>query len=119
MKRHNFKNLKIWQKGIELAISSYELTGSFPREEKYGLISQMNRSAVSVPSNIAEGTAKSSEKHFFIFLENALGSCFEWQTQLIIAQKVGYLEKEEFNKYEQAIVEIQRMIDSFMNRIKS
>ncbi|MGB5981568.1 MAG: four helix bundle protein [Nonlabens sp.] len=119
MKRHNFKNLKIWQKGIELAITSYEITRKFPKEEKYGLVSQMNRCAVSVPSNIAEGTAKSSDKHFKIFLENALGSSFEWQTQLIIAHKIGYVSKDKFDEYESNITEIQRMINSFMDRIKS
>ncbi|WP_438962997.1 four helix bundle protein, partial [Nonlabens sp.] len=110
---------KIWEKGIELAIQSYEITGKFPKEEKFGLISQMNRCAVSVPSNIAEGTAKSSDKHFSIFLENALGSSFEWQTQLIIAHKIGYINIEDFKNYETKIKEIQRMINSFMDRIKS
>jgi four helix bundle protein len=100
MKRHNFKNLKIWEKGIELAISSYELTGKFPKEEKFGLISQMNRCSVSAPSNIAEGTAKSSNKHVYILLENALASSFEWQTQLTIAHKIAYISNEYFEKHE-------------------
>lgn len=119
MKRHNFKNLNIWQNGIELAITSYEITGAFPKEEKYGLVSQMNRCADSVPSNIAEGTAKSSDKHFKILLENALGSSFEWETQLIIAHKVGFINEDKFDEYESNIKEIQRMINSFMDRIKS
>jgi four helix bundle protein len=100
MKRHNFKNLKIWEKGVELAIRSYELTGKFPKEEKFGLISQMNSSSVSVPSNVAEGTAKSSNKHFYIFLENALGSSFEWQTKLTIAHEIAYISNEYFEKNE-------------------
>lgn len=119
MKRHNFKNLLIWQKGIEIATASYNLTGSLPKEEKFGLISQMNRSAVSIPSNIAEGTAKSSDKHFIIFLENALGSSFEWQTQLIISNNVGMVNDDDFTTYEKQIIEIQRMINSFMDKIKS
>lgn len=119
MKRHNFKNLLIWQKGIEIATASYKLTGSLPKEEKFGLISQMNRSAVSIPSNIAEGTAKSSDKHFIIFLENALGSSFEWQTQLIISNNVGMVNDDDFTTYEKQIIEIQRMINSFMDKIKS
>lgn len=112
MKRHNFKNLKIWQKGIAIAKSSYEITGSFPNEEKFGLVSQMNRAAVSIPSNIAEGTAKSSDKHFKIYLENAIGSSFEWQTQLIVANNIGYIDKSEFDKLEENIIEIQKMINS-------
>ena len=119
MKRHNFKNLKIWQKGFEIATASYNLTGSFPKEEKFGLISQMNRSAVSIPSNIVEGTAKSSDKHFLIFLENALGSSFEWQTQLIMSNNVGLVNDHDFTTYEKQIIEIQRMINSFMDKIKS
>ncbi len=119
MKRHNFKNLKVWRKGLEIAVSSYKLTKSFPSEEKFGLTSQLNRSAVSISSNIAEGTAKSSNKHFVIFLENALGSSFEWQTQLTIAFEIGYLSEEQFQLHEKEIIEIQKMINSFIDKIKS
>ena len=69
MNRHNFKKLKIWQEGVDLVVKTYEITSTFPSKEKYGLASQLNRCSISIPSNIAEGTSKGSEKHFRTFLE--------------------------------------------------
>ena len=86
MSRHNFRNLKIWKEGLLLVNENSILTKRFPKEERFDLTSQMNRCSISIPSNIAEGTAKSSDKHFKIFLENSLGSAFEWETQLEIAK---------------------------------
>ncbi len=80
MVKHNFKKLLIWQESLELVIETYEITKNFPSEEKFGLSSQLNRCSVSIPSNIAEGTSKSSEKHFKNYLETSLGSAFEWET---------------------------------------
>lgn len=82
---HNFKKLKIWTESMELVSESYKLTRSFPKYETYGLMNQMNRCAFSIPSNISEGTGKSSNKHFNKYLEDSLGSAFEWETQLIVA----------------------------------
>jgi len=82
---HNLQELKIWQKAINLSIGVYEITSNFPKEEKYGLISQIRRSAVSIPSNIAEGAGRNSNKEFVHFLSIANGSAFELQTQLIIS----------------------------------
>ena len=72
---------------------TYELTKQFPSEEKFGLISQLNRCSVSIPSNIAEGTSKGTEKHFKSYLETALGSAFEWETQIILTNKLGYISQ--------------------------
>jgi len=80
MKKHNFKNLKIWQDGISLVSETYKMTGTFPKHEVFGLASQMNRCAISIPSNIAEGTSKSTNKHLNKYLEDSLGSAFEWET---------------------------------------
>lgn len=77
--KHNFKKLIIWQESLELVIETYKTTKTFPSEEKFGLTSQLNRCSVSIPSNIAEGTSNSSEKHFKNYLETALGSVFEWK----------------------------------------
>ena len=77
---HNFRNLQVWEKGVELAKSVYQLTRDFPDEEKFGLITQMRRCAVSIPSNIAEGSARSTEKDFSRFLSISLGSYFELET---------------------------------------
>ena len=90
---HNFKKLKIWQEGITIVSDSYRLTKTFPDYEKFGLVSQMNRCAVSIPSNIAEGSSKSTDKHFNKYLEDSLGSAFEWQKQLIVAFNENYLSE--------------------------
>ncbi len=110
MKRHNFKKLKIWQESVALVSETYKLTRTFPDFEKFGLASQMNRCSVSIPSNIAEGTSTSTNKHFKRFLEISLGSAFEWETQLIVAFNEKYISKEKFQELENRIQQIQRMI---------
>ncbi len=117
MGRHNFKKMKIWEESINLVSASYKLTRSFPEIEKFNLISQMNRCAVSIPSNIAEGSSKSTNRHFKKFLENSLGSAFEWETQLIVARNENYLLEEEFINLENRILQIQKMIGSFMDKL--
>ena len=102
---HNFRKLKIWTEGIAVVGDTYKMTRTFPSFETYGLTSQMNRCAVSIPSNIAEGSSKSTDKHFGKFLETSLGSAFEWETQLIVAYNENYINehlrflKQEFNNY--------------------
>jgi len=117
MVKHNFKKLIIWKKSLELVFETYRLTKTFPSDERFGLISQLNRCSVSVPSNIAEGTSKSSEKHFKTFLETALGSAFEWETQIIIAKGLNYITEEKFKELEKNINDIQKMISSFKDKI--
>ncbi|MEQ3499837.1 four helix bundle protein [Tenacibaculum sp. SSH1-16] len=112
---HNFKKLKIWTESMNLVSDSYKLTRTFPDFEKFGLVSQMNRCAVSIPSNIAEGSSKSTNKHFNKYLEDSLGSSFEWKTQLIIAFNESYLSEEKFKELEQKIKSIQKMISSFQS----
>lgn len=113
----NFKELLVWQKGIDIAVNSYELTSSFPSQEKFGITSQINRAAVSIPSNIAEGSSRRSNKDYFRFLEISLGSSFELETQLIIAQKTGLGNSEKINSIMNDITEEQKMLQSFMNKI--
>ncbi len=115
MAKHNFKNLKIWQDGISLVSENYKLTKTFPKSEVFSLSSQMNRCAVSIPSNITEGSSKSTNKHFSKYLEDSLGSAFEWETQLIIAFNAEYLSKEVFQRLEEKITKLQRMITGFKN----
>ncbi len=114
---HNFKKMKIWINSMELVSNIYQITKSFPDFEKFGLRSQMNRCAVSIPSNIAEGTSKKTNKHFSIFLETSLGSAFELETQLIIAHRENYVSKEIFEKLEKNTIEIQKMIFGFKNKL--
>jgi len=89
------KDLEIWQRGVDFVGRLYQATKPFPKEEEYGLKSQMRRAAVSFPSNIAEGAARSSKKEYTQFLYIALGSLSELETQLIIAEKLGYLRAGE------------------------
>ncbi|MFT3754114.1 MAG: four helix bundle protein [Paludibacter sp.] len=114
---HNFKKLDIWIKSMDLASEIYKLTNSFPGIERFGLISQMQRSAVSIPSNIAEGSAKSSNKDFSRFLEMSIGSSFELETQLILATKLNYLESEVSISTQSKINELQKMIIGFKNKL--
>jgi four helix bundle protein len=86
----NFKELRTWQKGFEIAVETYKLVASFPKEERFGLSSQMTKAAVSIPSNIAEGSSRSSEKDYKRFLEISLGSCYELETQLLVAEAVNF-----------------------------
>ncbi len=113
----NFKELKIWQKGVQMAVNSFKLTSTFPKEEKYGIISQITKASVSIPSNIAEGSSRSSEKDYNRFIEISLGSTFELETQLLVAESVRYGEKELRNEMLKDIDEEQKMLISFMNKL--
>ena len=107
---HNFKELTVWQKGVDFAVAMYKLTNIFPSEEKFGLVSQMRRAAVSIPSNISEGTGRRTDKDFNNFLGNALGSSYEVETEIIISQKLGFLSNEDFAASQSSLNEIQKMI---------
>lgn len=115
--RHNFRKLSIWKDGIEVVKDTYSTTKTFPKSEVYALSSQMQRCSVSIPSNIAEGTSKGTDKHFIQYLETALGSAFEWETQLIIAFEIGYISEETFKHLERKIQIIQGMITRFMESL--
>ncbi|MEP0264253.1 four helix bundle protein [Dokdonia sp.] len=119
MARHNFRNLKIWKDGISFVTLNYKLTKTFPKTELYNITSQMNRSALSIPSNIAEGTAKSTDKHFKTYLETSLGSAYEWETQLEIANIQGYVTDTDYKELIDRIHQIQRMIGAFIDRLDS
>ena len=114
---HRFKELKIWQAGIELTLEVYKLTESFPEEEKFGLISQLKRAAVSIPSNIAEGAGRGTNRDFSRFLDLAIGSCNELQTQLILSGNLGYLSEENVERIEQQILEIKNMTFRFKQKL--
>lgn len=107
---HRFKELEVWKKSVELAVKIYQLTKGFPDHEKFGLISQMNRSAVSISSNIAEGAGRNSNGEFKQFLGIASGSLFELDTQLIIAKEIGYLSSDDLSPLSKEVEEITKMI---------
>jgi four helix bundle protein len=116
---HNFKELKVWQKAVDLAVKIYTVTKSFPQEEKFGLVSQMRRAGVSVPSNIAEGCAKTSTKSFMNSLEVSLGESFELETQMIISERVGILNPEIAREMDSDLLEVQGMIMGLKNSLES
>ena len=115
---HNFKELIIWKEAMALAKTVYQSSASFPVNEKYGLTSQINRSAVSIPSNIAEGAGRGSDKEFIQFLNIALGSAFELETQLLLAQSFGFIVESKLNELLEQLRKIQRMIDGFKKKLK-
>lgn len=114
-----FKELKVWQKAIELVTETYLLTKGFPKEELFGLASQIRRCVVSIPSNIAEGCGRKSSKDFNNFLGIALGSSFEFETQIIIAKNIGYLTEEQFLSLESEIQHIQNMIIKLQSSLEN
>jgi len=117
--KHNFTNLKVWQKSVDSAVKVYEVTKLFPSEERFGITSQMRRSSVSVPSNIAEGTAKNTSKSFANALDISLGESFELETQAMIADRVGIINDDNFNNLNIDIAKIQKMIIGFKGTIES
>lgn len=116
---HNFRELKIWQVAIELVKDIYHLTKSFPQEEKFGLISQIQRSAISIPSNIAEGSGRGSDKDFIRFLDIAVGSAFELETQLIISAEIKYTNQTEIHNILDNLKNLQNMFHGLRVKLKS
>ncbi len=116
----SYKDLLIWQKGINIVVLVYKIVESFPKEELYALSSQLKRASVSVPSNIAEGYGRNSDKSFSHFLDISRGSLFEIETQLIIAKELGIISDDIlFNTILKQIEEESKMINSFSKTLKT
>lgn len=109
----NFKELKIWQKGFQVAINCFKITLAFPAQEKFGLSSQINRAGVSIPSNVAEGSSRKSDKDYNRFIEIALGSCFEAETQLLISKELGFGETQLTEDTLALLAEEEKMLTTF------
>ncbi len=116
---NNLTQLKIWKEAIDLTVNVYKVTADFPTEEKYGLISQSRRAAVSVSSNVAEGAGRNSDNEFAHFLGIANGSSYELQTQLIVAEKFRLLTKETLDPILDKIDKIQKMNYCLQNLLAS
>ncbi|EJL67023.1 four helix bundle protein [Flavobacterium sp. CF136] len=114
----DFRKLLIWQKSMALITKIYFSTNNFPKEEIFGLTSQIRRSSISIPSNITEGSGRESDKDFLRFLNISTGSLFEMQTQLEIAKNITYLNQEEFNNLYEDNREVERMLVAFIKKIK-
>jgi four helix bundle protein len=111
----NYKNLIVWQKAVELVVVVYELTDKFPKSELYGLVSQIRRCAVSIPSNIAEGNRRGTINEFKRFLLISYGSGGELETQLIISKKLGFCTDKECLKSDQLLNEVMRILNRLIN----
>ena len=118
MGMHNFRELKIWQRSMTLAEEVYKATSTFPKEEIYGLTSQLRRCAVSVPSNISEGSGRATNRQFKHFLEFSMGSCNEIQTQIDLANRFKYVTKEENERIIDEALQVYKMILAFYNSLK-
>jgi len=113
----NYKDLLVWQNGIGLAKVVYNLAKSFPAEEKFGLVSQMRRAAVSIPSNVAEGQARRTTGEFVQFISNAEGSAAELDTQLILSVELGFCAKDKALPIYEMLEEERRMLNALRRKL--
>jgi four helix bundle protein len=113
-----YQDLKVWKKSMELTVAIYRFTQSFPDRELYGLTNQMRRAAVSIPSNIAEGKGKSSDREFIVFLCHARGSLHELETQALIANDLGYLNNKAGEMLGILIAETGKMLNGLVNSLR-
>jgi len=117
-KINGFKDLLVWQKGIEISIEVYDISANFPGDEKFGLTIQIRKAATSIALNIAEGYGRGTTKSYLSFLRNAVGSLYELETAIIIATKLNYLDENTNSKITNLIVEEQKMLYSLIEKIK-
>ena len=115
---HNYNNLQIWQQAMDLVEEIYKLTASFPTDEKFGLVSQMTRAAVSIPSNIAEGAGRNSDKDFAHFISIAIGSLYELNTQIVLSERLRYINQSQSQELQKKLDNLQRKSVSFKNKLK-
>ena len=114
-----YKDLVTWQKAVELTVEVYKLTRLFPVEERFGLVSQMNRAVVSIPSNIAEGFARCNKKENAYFVNIAYGSAMELETQIIISKRLGYLLEIQYQTVEQLLSEVLKLTYKYREYLKN
>lgn len=115
---HRFKQLEIWKQSRQFCTQIYLVTNDFPNEERFGLTTQLRRSSVSIPSNIAEGSSRKSNKDFTRFLEIAIGSAYEIETQLLISNDLGFITEENLNPLLSKIELLTKMIYNFQLTLK-
>jgi four helix bundle protein len=114
----DFRKLIVWEKAHKLTLEIYRVTSSFPREELYGLTGQLRRASVSVPANIAEGCGRDSEGELLRFMRIAMGSSSELEYEVLLAHDLGYLSNEEFKKIHGDLVEVRKMLNAFIRKLK-
>ena len=114
-----FRKLQVWRKAHELTLRCYAMTGSFPREETYGLVSQVRRASASIPTNIAEGCGRGGRPEFSRFLTIALGSASELEYLLLLAHDLAYIRAEEYDGADEAVREVKRLLTGLLRRLSS
>jgi four helix bundle protein len=114
----NYRDLKIWQKSLELTLDVYRCTGNFPKQELHSLADQMRRAAVSVASNIAEGKGRSTDRDFAYFLCHARGSLYELETQALIAKRLGYLRESDSSTLDESLAEAGKMLNGLIRSMR-
>jgi four helix bundle protein len=115
----NYKELKVWQKAYQLCITIYKITKDFPKDERYGLTSQIRRSAVSVPSNIAEGYGRKTTPEYIRSLFIAYGSHCELETQILLSKDLGYIKTEDFEALQKDVGEVERMLKALIKSLQN
>ncbi len=114
-----FRGLEVWRKAHELTLDSYRITTAFPREEQYGLTSQIRRSASSIPANIAEGCGRSDGRDFARFLQIAMGSASELEYHLLLARDLELVNGTDYERLEKRVTEVKRMLTAFIRRLSA
>lgn len=115
----NFRELKVWEKSHQLTLAVYKATTTFPREEQYGLTSQLRRACASVPANIAEGCGRGSEADFARFLQIAMGSASELEYHLLLARDLNLLRQVEYESLDREVTDVKRMLTSFIQKLNA
>ena len=115
----DFKTLAVWQKAHQLTLDIYQSTEQFPKEEHFGLTSQIRRACASIPMNIAEGCGRSSDPEFAHFLSIAMGSASELEYQLLLTRDLGLLSQVDYDRLEPALIEVKRMLNGFIRKLKA
>lgn len=115
----DFRELKVWEKAHGLSLAVYKHTANFPKDELYGLTSQIRRACMSIPTNIAEGCGRGSDADFAHFLQIAMGSACETEYQLLLSRDLGYLSQENYSALQDCIEEVKRMISSLLKTLRT
>ena len=115
----DFRQLKVWEKSHQPALAIYKITAKFPKEELYGLTSQVRRASMSIPTNIAEGCGRNTDADFARFLQMAMGSASETEYQLLLSLDLGFLNKEQYDKLNPDVTEVKRMLASLLRTLRA
>lgn len=115
----DYKDLKVWEKGHELALAIYKATASFPKEERYGLTSQIRRACASIPANIAEGCGRSGDAEFARYIQIATGSASETEYHLLLSRDLGFLKEKEYQSLSSEVTKLKRMLIALLKKLRS